>query len=253
MHERGLVKVFVMRHDMSKVIVERPRLRCPFATGSMYPRARQKNKWFPDLENAPRIESMGGEYAWKMLNENLQPLVRFLRSSVGRLWNDVHSEISERISCKSAVQKHVLDHLRGFVDENVILVDGVVFYKTYKGYEPLLTWGMRFRFYVDPISRILSLAPSAKRKGRNKEKPDPNRCIISHELEMRRINGIWYEIMIAPIPTDEIVRARCYDVLERSLVDNKAANDLWQSNRYAAKKRQLSTDEIRRLSLRSRR
>ncbi|MEO7109855.1 MAG: hypothetical protein ABI183_05415, partial [Polyangiaceae bacterium] len=67
-----------------------------------------------------------------------------------------------------------------------------------------------------------------------------------------RINSIWYEIIVLPIPSDETVRARCYDVLERALLTGKATNDLWQSNRYAAKKRQLSTDEIRRLSLRSR-
>jgi hypothetical protein len=88
---------------MSKVIVERPRLRFPLRNGSAYPRGHLENRWAPDFENAPRIESMGGTYREKWLNENLQPLVRFLRSHVGRRWDDVYSEIAARISCRSAV------------------------------------------------------------------------------------------------------------------------------------------------------
>jgi hypothetical protein len=214
----ALVKVFVMRHDMSKVIVERPRMRFPLKNGSAYPRGHLKNQWAPNLEDAPRIESMGGVYATKWLNENLQPLVRFLRSSVGRLWDDVHSEISERISCKSAVQKHVLDHLRGFVEEHPVIRDGIVMYKDYRGYEPLVSYGMRFRFYVDPVSRALALAPLRPRKSRNRPLPDPNCRVISQEIELHRICGIWYELTLLPGPP---------------------------------KKRQLNTAEIRRHRLRS--
>jgi hypothetical protein len=247
-----------MRYDMSKVIVERPRLRFPLKNGSAYPRGHLKNQWAPNFEDAPRIESMGGTYAKKWLNENLQPLVRFLRSRVGRLWDDVHSEISERISCKSAVQKHVLDHLRGYVQEHPIMVDGVAMRVAYRSQrpflEPLVSYGMRFLFFVDPVSRALTLAPIASRKNRNrKNQPDPDRHVISREIELRRINGVWYEITVSTIPKDEVARARCFDVLERRLVLGDRNNDLWQSDRYAAKKRQLSTDEIVRHSLRRRR
>ena len=81
-------------------------------TGSDYPRGRLKNLWAPDLEAAPRTESMGGRYAHKWFNENLRPLVRFLSANVGRPWDKVRSEIGAHVSCRSAVQKHVLDHLR---------------------------------------------------------------------------------------------------------------------------------------------
>jgi hypothetical protein len=214
--ERGQVKDFVMRYDMSKVIVERPRLRFPLKNGSAYPRGHLKNKWAPNLEDAPRIESMGGIYATKWLNENLQPLVRFLRSRVGRLWDDVHSEISERISCKSAVQKHVLDHLRGFVREHAVVVDGIVVDRDwFSGVVPLVSRGMRLRFYVDPVSRILALAPLVPRKNRNRPSSDPNCRVISQEIELRRIKGIWYEFTLLPstpkkrqLNTAEIVRHR---------------------------------------------
>src|SRR3954469_16133269 len=104
-----------MRPDMSNVLVERPRRPRGPSVGSAYPRGSLEAKWAPDFENAPRIEAMGRLYGTKYLNENLQPLVRFLRSNVERFWNDVHSEIAEHLSCSSAVQKHVLDHLRDYV------------------------------------------------------------------------------------------------------------------------------------------
>jgi hypothetical protein len=245
-----------MRSDMSKVIVERPRLRHPLKNGSAYPRGHLKNRWQPNLEDAPRIESMGGTYAEKWLNENLQPLVRFLRSRVGRRWDDVHSEIAAQISCKSAVQKHVLDHLRDYVVQNVRIVGSTVQYIRYRGYQPLESVGMRFRFYVDPQTRKLCLAPVASRKRRKKDAVDPDRRVLSPDRELRRIHGVWYEIDVAPIPRDPSARAACFDVLERTMLDSGAydararENVLWQTARYAARKRQLSTREIIRRSLR---
>jgi hypothetical protein len=161
-----------MRDDMAKVIVERPRMRFPLKNGSAYPRGSLKNDWYPDYEDAPKRESYGhGRYAEKRLNENLQPLVRFLRSNVDRPWNKVRSEIAARISCNSAVQKHVLDHLAHFVAEHVVRRDREVFlaqrFSHGLGDEPLRSRGMRMEFYVDPRSGLLRLAkftPSPKKK-----------------------------------------------------------------------------------------
>jgi hypothetical protein len=245
-----------MRSDMSKVIVERPRLRHPLKNGSAYPRGHLKNCWVPNIEDAPRIESMGGTYKEKRLNENLQPLVRFLRSSVGRRWDDVHSEIAAQISCKSAVQKHVLDHLRDYVVENVRVVGSTVQYIRYRWHPPLESVGMRFRFYVDPDTRELCLAPVVSRKRRGKDEGDQDRRVLSRDRELRRIQGVWYEIEVAPIPPEPSARAACFDVVERTTLDGGAykdgagANVLWRTARYAARKRQLSTREIIRRSLR---
>ena len=244
-----------MRSDMSKVIVERPRLRHPLKNGSAYPRGHLKNRWGANVDDAPRIEAMGRAYASKWLNENLQPLVRFLRSNVGRRWDDVHSEIAAQISCKSAVQKHVLDHLRAYVAENVRLVGSAVLCVPYDLHRPLTSVGMRFRFYVDPGTRELRLAPVASRK-RKEDAVDPDRLVLSRQRELRRIHGVWYEIEVAPIPPDPQARAGCFDVIERTPLDGGAydagarENDLWRTARYAARKRQLNTREIARRRLR---
>lgn len=241
-----------MRSDMSKVIVERPRLRFPLKNGSAYPRGHLENRWAPHLEDAPSTESMGGTYREKRLNENLQPLVRFLRSRVGKRWDEVHAEIAARISCKSAVQKHVLDHLHQYVVKHVRLEGRTVKYLRYKE-EALASHGMRFRFYVHPRTRLLCLAPPAPPRKRRSTR-DPNRIVLSDELELRRIEGIWYEVEVAAI--GDCATVACFDVLERCAPAGapfgaKAwKNVLWRTNRYAKRKRQLGTRELARYGLR---
>ena len=98
-----------MRHDMAKVIVERPR-RVERAT----PRGRAvAHEDLPTQEGmrARHVRNWGG----KVLNENLQPLRRYLERQVGRPWNKVYAEISLHLRPTSAVQQHVRDHLRDFV------------------------------------------------------------------------------------------------------------------------------------------
>ncbi len=244
-----------MRSDMSNVIVERPRLRVPLKNGSAYPRGHLENRWAPDLEDAPRTESLGGTYRVKRLNENLQPLVRFLRSRVGQPWDDVHSEIAAQISCKSAVQKHVLDHLRDYVAENVRVVGKTIHHIEYRAGR-LESRGMRLRFYVDPVSRRLCLAPLAPRKRRVVNGADPDRRVLSPRRELRRIGGVWFEIEIAPIPGRPSARAACFDVVERAALDGgdngvgARVSPLWQTARYATRKRQLGKREITRFGLR---
>jgi hypothetical protein len=248
-------KEIVMRSDMSKVIVERPRRRFPLKNGSAYPRGHLENQWAPELEDAPRMEAMGALYGDKRLNENLQPLVRFLRAHVGRPWNKVHSEIAERISGRSAVQKHVLDHLRHYVSEHVVVEGKTAFVlEGWHRRRPLLSYGTAFRFYVDPRSGQLRLAPLAPRKPSPPR--DPERRVLTPERELRRIDGIWYDVRLRRIPRDEAARSRCFDVVAKTFLCGAAfehqtwSNVLWRMDHYAASKAQLGKREITRYELR---
>lgn len=108
-----------MRKDMAKVIVERPRVKG---------RGNRKGRPPRDIEDSPKKESMKKPYKdRKILNENLNPLKRFLHSQVGKKWDNVFSEISENIKTDSAVQKHVKDHIWDFVFKNIIIEDKKVF------------------------------------------------------------------------------------------------------------------------------
>ncbi len=99
-----------MRDDMFKIIVERPRWRRGHTPSA-------KLKLFRDDRAAIGLkrhvyEELG--YA-KGLNENLAPLIRFLRGNIGRRWDEVYSEICAGLDTGSTVKMHVRQHLDDFV------------------------------------------------------------------------------------------------------------------------------------------
>src|ERR1700760_2116860 len=109
-----------MRPDMFKVIVERPRGGGGWAT-------KQRIVWNDDRTKVPMNRNRS-----KSLNENLAPLRRFLRRSVGRPWNAVFSEICEGLSVRNPVQKHVRDHLKDLVLLHTFERDGKLWFKRWE-------------------------------------------------------------------------------------------------------------------------
>src|SRR5262245_53004858 len=106
-----------MRDDMFKVIVERPRV------GGSWKRERPRRL----DEDAPAREPLSRGRGTKRLNENLAPLARWFRRQVGRPWNAVFSELCAVVSVRSAVQKHVRDHIEHLVHLRVVERDGELF------------------------------------------------------------------------------------------------------------------------------
>jgi hypothetical protein len=99
-----------MRKDMAKVIVTRARI---------LEDAARKGRSVPD-EIQPKsiglrrhVRERGG---FKVLNENLAPLRRYLEAQVGRPWDKVYSEIAANLRVSNTVQQHVRDHLKDFVN-----------------------------------------------------------------------------------------------------------------------------------------
>jgi hypothetical protein len=205
-----------MRSDMAKVIVERPRGRRhagPYR-GSDYPRGTLKPR---DLESAPLREAMGRGYETKYLNENLGPLKRYLQSQVGRAWSLVFSEIAAHINVRSAVQKHIVDHIY----RDLVAISP----------EPERRFCRPSKFYVCPRTGVLCATVRARPRVRL---PDPNVRKIDDATELRRIDGVWYRVGFA------ISGAQGgYDVLLRAQAQPRT--------RHACTKRQLSTREIARL------
>jgi hypothetical protein len=191
-----------MREDMSRVMVERPRI-----IDSISRKGRRRS--FDDL---PKQQGMrrsqrerGGH---KRLNENLPPLRRFLERQTGRPWDKVYSEISARLRVDSTVQQHVRDHLRDFVA--IRPRRGIRAWYWLGGcqsgeslwHQPL---------YVDPRDGILKRTdrlPEAKAQRKRKAERSPQTAVserieLSSHRELRRIKGIWYEIALAPLPQPE--------------------------------------------------
>lgn len=210
-----------MRADMYEVIIERPR------GGAGWGRPDRKVPWQKldrgddsgGSDGGPGKRRMGPRRRSKWLSENLAPLVRFLHSRVGQPWDAVYSEIAAHIAVRSAVQKHVLDHLRGYVELNPIFIHGWPHHPRVRGlrddgiYWPLYGNGS---FYVCPQTGRLCRPPL----GRLGQDVRP----LGVRTELRCMHGIWYRIDLAEVPADPRVRKRCRDaLLERSLAHASVA------------------------------
>ncbi len=187
-----------MREDMSRVIVERPRI-----IDSMSRKGRSRSlEDLPTHQGMRRSQRERGGY--KMLNENLAPLRRFLERHVGRPWNKVYSEIAERLRVDSTVQQHVRDHLRDFVATRPRRGISVWYRRCgeFLWHQPL---------YVDPRDGILKRTdrlPEARARRRReaeraRQKAPLDRVKLSLDHELRRIDGIWYEVTLLSLPQPE--------------------------------------------------
>lgn len=223
---------------MAKVIVERPR----YNRGLGFPRASSVEGKRLAIEELPFRN--GIRRAWrnerqKELNENLAPLRRFLRTNIGRPWNKVYSEICQRINRDSAVQLHVWQHLMQDVCRDPYVISGDV---------GRTRWGRRwFLFYVDPRSGLLRENDARKRTVPIPKPKETDRIKIDDKRECRKLEGIWYELDLSPIPSGPPV----YDQALRRSSDQISRDERWNfygRSVYAVSKRQLNSREIRRLA-----
>lgn len=243
-----------MRSDMFEIIIERPRYY-----GGKAKSNRAKEHVRRDPEHAPMRESMSISRGTKSLNENLAPLRRFLQRRVGRPWNEVFAEISAHIALRSAVQKHVLDHLWQFVKTDVVLIDGQPHYPLATGStrSRYLPFGFYHRgFYVCPKTGILRATPQVARKRKEPPLRDDLRR-LDERTDARRIGGVWYRVTFAKLPQAYADRKTCYDVVLRAWV-----TEHWMSGRqgslerehgrrdeYAVAARPLTGPELRALGV----
>jgi hypothetical protein len=187
-----------MRADMAKVIVERPRLG-----GS-----RNRKRRLGGFELLPTKEGMKRRWVdHKYLNENLSPLRRFLVSRVGQCWDAVYSELNEHLAVRNAVQQHVRTHLSSFVALHIrVAADGAL--------EDEYRWRVGGRsshdLYVDPRDGILKRCRSDKAYRREAQERHQQRLakeakveqvVLGPLRELHRLNGIWYEIEFARVPS----------------------------------------------------
>ncbi len=182
-----------MRDDMAKVIVERPRHR---------DHSGRKGRALA-IEDLPQHEGMRRPHllrGWgKGLNENLQPLRRYLERQVGRPWDKVYAEIARNLRVDNTVQQHVRDHLRDYVAVTPRRVFGGWWSRSRSGlwYQPL---------YVDPVTGLLCRTDrlpgekASRRAKRHRPLEAPARIELAPDRELRLIEGLWYEVRLAPMP-----------------------------------------------------
>lgn len=199
-----------MRADMAKVIVERPRMggayqkgRCEDYRNQGAMEASQDPEHWDEPGNWEKIRPVGRGTERKSLNENLSPLRKFLSSCVGRPWADVYSEIRERLSPSSAVQMHIVQHLKQYVEVNTYVAEDGRIYAMPSRFsfrdsqaldEPTMYRG---EFYVHPETHVLCEPP---RISRTPPKVAPIKFEINATHQYRLIDKVWYVVTLEVIP-----------------------------------------------------
>ena len=238
-----------MREDMFKVIVERPRRGM---------RQKYARKFVPiDAEIPPNVGTTRRHvrertrWCTKALNENLAPLQRFLGKQVGRPWSKVFSEICANLDSGHTVKQHVHDHIDDFVVTRVAFGrhgEWMVGGRNRSFGRRTAPWPQPF--YVDPNDGLLKDSRKLWKKlgikgysrwriSRRKE-PDPNVRIVDGNTELRRIDGLWFEITFAERPDAPLDRL-VYDHLRQARVP--------AHKRHACAKRQLPKADLKRFGL----
>lgn len=235
-----------MRPDMADVIVNTGR------KGMVTPKGGHI-KW----KDRPKQESMHPKIYSKDQSDRLEPVIRFLRSKLGKKWDDVWSEICETNKYgRGDVRKQ---HLRKHIWKD--LVDTT-------GHHEMMTQGRGSGFYVDE-GGLLRERP--RRKYQSSKRSGP---IEINELKVAaKVNGLWFEVQLKVKPkvkrskysynrkpgrqidglyTDTLVPA--YPSFSYLLLDKVYATldeGYWydQSKFIAVSKRQLSAKEIKELGL----
>ena len=205
-----------MRKDMAKVIVERPRLGGAGNTfrgrrGELKSRLNEciRNDNFDDLHKRESYRHWASArlgYDRKELNENLNPLVRYLRSQVGRNWDQVYSEMCEVMDTRSACQAHIWQHAKDDVETNTFIGDdGEVWFASsycYRWCEDR-DWHRPISdsvavVYVDPRDKTLQLVPKKNRY--RYHRPVHEYVEIDKYRQAHRIGEHWFLIELADAP-----------------------------------------------------
>ncbi len=140
-----------MRSDMFKVIVERPRWGASHASSPKLKRTKDYT-----IKNiGHKRHALESTRYTKSFNENLAPLVRFLRSRRGQPWDSVFSEICATLDTGSTVKMHVRQHIEDFVVTRISIGrQGEWLFKgEVLGAEQ--RWFRQRDFFVDPQDGVL--------------------------------------------------------------------------------------------------
>ncbi len=180
----------------------------------------------------------------KHFSDCLGPLRRWLYSKVGQPWDDVYNELCQRLETRTLSGQHILFHVWGFVERNVVLIDGIPCYKTcrhysttyscYKGYQPVYPG----KLYIHPETGILYLVQKAP-----KEPPKKRDDVVSVDSyhQYRKLDDVWYLVTLKDISSIE----KPTDIILKTFIDRYTGWREYGREVYAVSKRQCGKKEIK--------
>jgi hypothetical protein len=235
-----------------------------------------------DLELLPTRERMVSYRSRYLHVKNGAPLLRWLRSQVGRRWSTVYAELASRFDARTPAGYSMREFLDNNVYHNVFEEDGVLMAIP-------RDWGgsieVARKLYVDPKTGLLMRGQSdpvsrtksrLEREARAAER-DASRVIVSKSRQLHRLDGVWYWVDLAPItpakrytpkaikmsdgsvyqPRDEAVyETVCRDILSDHSFEDVPTQYTYGASRlreqygtiamYGVRKHQASQADIRR-------
>lgn len=242
-----------MRTDMHKVVVERPRGGQGWA--KKFPRPHVP---FDDLPKNQGIKRPHKHAKW--FTDVLNPLRRWLRSQVGRPWNDVYSEACAVIKPDSVVRAHIKTHLLDFVLRDTFMHEGEVWcfarYRWFGTNElPVSLLATRWTgFYVHPATGALCEIPPRRRE-RWRDKSTDELVRVQRWLDdttlLCRLNGSWFECRMEAFPVRDIRHEGPlrFDLNTHRLLSREDAKRIYGRAVHCIAKRQLSRRELKRHGL----
>ncbi len=236
-------------HRLSEIVIERPRGGRRISLKKVTGFKKQLYKITQDaiqdgLLNPYLIKPINKS---KYLSDHLGPLRRFLRrrsppqaSQVGQPWNDVYSQLCQRLDPSTMAGQHVIDHVWGYVERHVEIIDGGFYSKPYQGYRNQLDTSYRDRFYIHPETGILCAAEKIPRKQKQKQE-QTDIVIIDNYHQYQKLNEIWYFITFEdfPPPPTHYVTDIVKGIIHRSAAMYRGRMI------YAVRKQQCNKKEIR--------
>jgi hypothetical protein len=237
---------------MHKVICEEPR-----HGGSRSKQNRRANlpeELLPKFEGIKRVHSNH-----KSFGEHLGPLKRWLRSQVGRPWNDVYSEACDVIKPDSVVRAHIKTHLLDFVLRDTFMRDGEVWcFQKYRwfGTNELPVTALRDRwhlFYVHPETGLLGEIPALPHRSRRYDERKRLLASVRRWLNdgrlLLQLDGLWFEC--GTQACDDCSEGPPFDAAFKLRLGESHACEAYGKAVYCVRKRQLSRNELRRYALRN--
>lgn len=233
---------------MHKVIVERPR-------GG---RGWKKYRYRPNipLEDLPQNESMfAGLHCRKWFGEHLGPLKRWVRSQIGRSWNDAYSEACRVIKPDSVVRAHIKTHLLEMVERNTFMRNGKVY--CHRGPWSRGDWEIPIetpRFtsalaYVHPETGLLCALPPRTRQTRMLVTISPpavqRRWLVDGRV-LLKLKGCWFvcEVRAFPERLKRGERPYQFDLATHRMLNRSQAESIYGQRVYGVAKRQLCRKEL---------
>jgi hypothetical protein len=144
-------------HRLSEIVIERPRggwrKSSRYLSGTQRQLRRITQEASEDGLLSPYLIKPRNKT--KYLSDHLGPLRRLLQSHVGQSWDEVYSQLCRQMNHNTMAGQHVLDHVWGYVERHVEMIDGIPYRKSYRGLPRRLDWWYGDRFYVHPETGLL--------------------------------------------------------------------------------------------------